>query len=200
MNINIGSYDKICDDWHNFRSRTAINKCIVDFAKRLKSNGHILDVGCGTGFPIAKFLSDSGFYVTGIDVSEKMIDKAKSLNLINAEFIKIDVLDFCADKKFDGVIAFDSLWHIELSRQPEIYKKIADMTNDGGYFLFTHGRYTGEITGHMFGEKFYYSALDAEKVNALLAKAGFETIYFIENYKEKSTGDRDLLIVAQKIL
>jgi 2-polyprenyl-3-methyl-5-hydroxy-6-metoxy-1,4-benzoquinol methylase len=33
----------------------------------------ILDVGCGGGIPIAKYLVEKGFRVTGIDSSEKMI-------------------------------------------------------------------------------------------------------------------------------
>ena len=156
-------------------------------------------MGCGTGQPIAQFLSNSGFNVTGIDVSEKMVQYAKNLNLPNCNFILCDVLDYCPEQMFDAVIAFDSLWHINHDNQKNIYTKIADLLNVGGYFMFTHGRTDGEITGEMFNESFYYSALDLDCVKNLLKENGFDIVECIEDYKEQTTGSRDLLVVARKV-
>lgn len=106
--IDIGkSYDLISDEWQKFRNSTKINKCIVDFCNDVTPNGKILDIGCGTGYPIAKYLVEQKFYVTGIDISQKMIDKAGNLHLKNATFIKKDILNFTSDALYDGVIAFD---------------------------------------------------------------------------------------------
>jgi 2-polyprenyl-3-methyl-5-hydroxy-6-metoxy-1,4-benzoquinol methylase len=53
---------------------------ITDFLKSsLPANASILDVGCGNGV-ISRHLGRFGFKVTGIDVSEKAIEKAQSLN------------------------------------------------------------------------------------------------------------------------
>lgn len=38
---------------------------------------HILDFGCGSGVPIAKYFIDRGYKITGIDGSEKLINLAK---------------------------------------------------------------------------------------------------------------------------
>ncbi|HAT9115196.1 TPA: methyltransferase domain-containing protein, partial [Legionella pneumophila subsp. pneumophila] len=38
---------------------------------KLPSKGKILDVGCGTGEPMAQFLIKQGYEVTGIDASHK---------------------------------------------------------------------------------------------------------------------------------
>ena len=194
------AYDQICFKWCSYREKMPINKCIIDFAKQLKEGSSILDVGCGSGVPISAYLANNGFKVTGIDISSNMIKKAKSLNLPNSTFIVDDVLTYNPHKSFDAIIAFDSLWHIKYSEQSKIYSKIASLLNKDGLFIFTHGKSDGEIMGTMFGESFYYSALSTETVKKLLEENGFIILSLIENYKEKSTGERDLLVIAKKII
>lgn len=192
------AYDNIADKWAEFRAGCTINKCIAEFVKLLPLHSEILDVGCGTGYPIAAYLTEKGHRVTGIDVSREMLRKARALNLVNARFINVDFTDYVADIAFDAVIAFDSLWYIAYSRQESIYPKLASLIKSGGYLLFTHGNREGEITGEMYGETFYYSALDASRVRDLLANNGFEILTFTENYSEPTTDTRDLLVTARK--
>lgn len=192
------AYDAIADEWHKFRKDCAINKCVADFEKLLPRNSEILDVGCGTGYPIAAYLTEKGHRVTGIDVSAQMTKKARALNLPCARFINVDFTEYTADVSFDAAIAFDSLWHIAYSRQESIYPKLASLIKSGGYLLFTHGNREGEITGEMYGETFYYGALDASRVRELLAENGFEILTFMGNYSEPTTGTRDLLVTARK--
>ena len=192
------SYDSICDDWQKFRNSTEINKCIVDFCDLITPNGKILDIGCGTGYPIARYLVERDFSVTGIDISQKMIEKANELQLEKATFIKQDILDFSTDLRYDGVIAFDSIWHIAKEQHHNVYRKIASLMNCGAYFLFTHGSRNNETIGTMFNKQFYYSALDINELKPILSGVGLKIISLIENYKEVSTGQRDLLVIAQK--
>lgn len=192
------SYDRICKEWKEFRDKTSINKCIVDFAKKLKPKSRVLDIGCGSGYPICSYLSDLGFQVTGIDISEEMIKQAQGLGLPNTTFLVEDILNFKSEKKYDAIIAFDSLWHVKHNKQAQIYQIISSLITPGGLLLFTHGKKDGEIIGTMWGESFYHSALDLEKVHELLKQNGFEILSSIEDYAEESTGDRELLIIAQK--
>ena len=198
MNVNRGSYNKICDRWSEYREKSRINTCIVEFVKHLKPGARVLDFGCGSGYPIATYLSDQGFVVTGIDISERMIEKARALNLKSADFLVEDILTFSSTEKYDAIIAFDSIWHVPQEQQKDIYKMVGDLINSGGYFLLTHGKTQGSVSGHMFGEEFYYSALDACRVRELLNENGFEIIIWEEDYKEETTGDRELLVVTRK--
>lgn len=197
-NRNQDAYNKICEQWSAYRDRSRINTCIVDFVKNLKPGAKVLDVGCGSGYPIASYLVEQGFFVTGIDISEKMIEKARNLNLESAEFLVEDFLTFSSAEKYDAIIAFDSIWHIPQEQQRDIYRIASDLIVDGGYFLFTHGKKEGSVSGRMFGEEFYYSALDADRVRELLNENGFEILCWEEDYKEETTGDRELLVVARK--
>lgn len=196
---NEKAYDAISDMWHNFRSTTAINQCIVDFAKLLAPCGNILDIGCGTGYPIAEYFSSHKFCVTGIDISSKMIEYANGLHLKSAKFLRRDILDFSTDTRFDGVVAFDSLWHIDKEKQAEAYRKIASLMKSRAYLIFTHGNRSDETVGTMFEQKFYYGALNTAEILSVFKEVGLKALSCIENYKEKTTGERDLLVVAQKI-
>ncbi|HMM01067.1 MAG TPA: class I SAM-dependent methyltransferase [Bacilli bacterium] len=197
-NINIESYNAIVDDWASIRNSKEVNQCIKDFCKLLPSKASVLDVGCGTGKPIDVYLSDSKFKVVGIDISNKMIDFAKELNLENTIFINTDFLDYKNDDKFDAIIAFDSIWHIDLDDQLSIYKKFASLLVDDGYLLFTHGIRHETILGKMFSHSFSYSALAKDELKKALMDNNFSIISWYENYEEKTTGTRDLLVIAQK--
>lgn len=199
MDKNRISYNAICEAWSEYRNKSKINQCIVEFTRYLKPNSLVLDVGCGSGYPIASYLVDCGFEVIGIDVSEKMIERSNALQLVNSKFLVSDILDFKSEKEFDAIIAFDSLWHIPLSKQSGIYGVISSLLNVGGYLLFTHGKHEGTVVGEMFNEEFIYSALDKEKVRGLLEENGFEIVSWMEDYEEETTGDRELLVIAKKI-
>lgn len=192
------SYNNICDQWSDFRKSTVINKCIVDFANNLKPHARVLDIGCGSGYPVSSYLSEHGFQVTGIDISERMINKAKLLRLTHAAFFVEDILHFKSEQTFDAIIAFDSLWHIKHDRQESLYHILSSLLTPGGLLLFTHGKRNGEIISAMWGEDFYHSALDVETVHELLKQNGFTLVSSIEDYAEETTGDRELLIIARK--
>lgn len=192
------SYDLISGEWQKFRNAAAINKCIVDFAELLPPNGRVLDIGCGTGYPIAQYLSLKNFSVTGIDISRNMIKAAKSLRLPNARFLQADISDFSTDEKYDGVIAFDSIWHISRDEQPACYRKISALMKRGAYFIFTHGNTDGELVDTMFNQKFYYGSLSLNELKAILSETGLKIISSVEHYKEETTGERDLLVITKK--
>ncbi len=199
ITMNRDSYNKIADEWDEYRSKSPMNQVIKDFVLLLKTKGKVLDIGCGTGYPISSYLSHQGFVVTGFDISENMIAKAIALQLPKAEFIVSDFFDFKTKEKFDGVIAFDSLFHLPKERQTEVYGIISSWMNIGGYLLFTHGKNEGEVYGNMYDESFYYSALDLDYIKELLVISGFEIVSCLEDYYEETTGSRDLIITAKKV-
>jgi 2-polyprenyl-3-methyl-5-hydroxy-6-metoxy-1,4-benzoquinol methylase len=199
MDINKYSYDLIADEWASQRNKRPVDSCIVGFASLLKKGGTILDVGCGTGCPIDTFLTERGFKVTGIDISEKMIEKAKALNLKSASFAVEDIMDFQSQQKFDGIIAFDSIWHLPLVKQEKVYALLSSLLKKGGFLLFTSGKERGEIEGEMFNHRFSYSCLGCQELKKALEKSGLSIRDFILDYKEKTSGSRDLLVVAEKV-
>ena len=43
----------------------------------IPEKSHILDIGCGSGIPIADYLIEKSFQVTGIDGSQELLNIAK---------------------------------------------------------------------------------------------------------------------------
>lgn len=201
-NINVKkSYNSISEQWKSFRNSTPINKCIVDFSKYIEQKGTILDVGCGTGYPVASYLDSRGFHVTGIDISEKMIDYANQLKLDNSNFLMADILEYRPETTYNAVIAMDSLWHIPLDKQIEVYSIISSLLTTDGYFLFTHGKGREKVItkNKMYGEDMYFSSLEIIELQKALLKNNLKIIHSIEDYDEETTGQRELIVVAQKV-
>ena len=195
---NIRSYNAIAEKWEQDRRERGFDPCIEAAAEMIPPSGSILDIGCGTGYPIDVYLSEKGFSVTGIDPSEEMIRIASRQGLKKAEFRQCGLFEYEAAAPFDAVIAFDSLFHIPPDRQEDIYPKIAGMLKTGGLFLFTHGRVTGSVTGTMFGESFSYHALDEDRLLKCLSENSLTPIWLFKDYEAPVTGKRDLLVLARK--
>lgn len=79
----------------------------------LPVNANILDVGCGNGI-ISRHLGQFGFNITGIDISEKTIDKARSVNTLNnVRFIKKRAEELTAEgEQYDAIICSEVLEHL----------------------------------------------------------------------------------------
>jgi len=72
----------------------------------------ILDVGCGPGNHAAYLYSlNQGYKITGIDLSDKMIELAKK-NAPGCHFIKGDIRNLDSNKKYDAVIASFCIVHL----------------------------------------------------------------------------------------
>lgn len=105
-------WDKKSSNWSSKSKEMWENgsrKDIVPFFAQFVPEGNsVCDLGCGDGFGSLK-LSNAGYKVTGIDVSEEMIARAKSVNNSD-QFIKGDILNLpFPDDSFDAVIAINSL-------------------------------------------------------------------------------------------
>lgn len=84
----------------------------VDFIIGLIKRHHpeaktILNLGCGTG-EHDLFLTQAGYSVTGVDLSQEMLAIAKNKNS-NCHYLLGDAREFFIDKKFDVVV---SLFHV----------------------------------------------------------------------------------------
>lgn len=88
---------------------------IIDVLKqKLPSQAEVLDVGCGNGV-ISRGLGEVGFRVKGIDISEKTIEKAKSLNKFpNVIFEVCSAEQLVANnQRYHAIICSEVLEHLE---------------------------------------------------------------------------------------
>ncbi len=139
----------------------------------------ILDVGCGTGI-LASELYKKNFEVSGIDISEDMINIAKEkTNGIN--FKVADMESFKFDKKFDIIIcAFDAINYLICdTKMDNTLRNIFSHLKDNGLFIFDvntpflyEKRHFG-IIDRSFDEIKYKQILEYDKENRI-AKTIFD--------------------------
>ena len=106
-----------------------------DVENEIKSNnyntGEFLDLGTGPGTQALQ-LSKYNFRVTGTDISQSAIDKAKKLsNDIN--FLVDDVLNSkLSDKTFDFILDRGIFHNFDISQRPQYLKQIKRILNENG--------------------------------------------------------------------
>jgi ubiquinone/menaquinone biosynthesis C-methylase UbiE len=120
----------------------------------LPRESRVLDLGCGSGIPVARTLAAAGHRVTGVDISEVQISRAREA-VPEAEFIQADAtrLSF-PPETFDAVVSFFALIHIPLDEQLPLLQRMATWLRPGGRFVGTTGRdaWTGSEDKWLGGE------------------------------------------------
>ncbi|MFD1673932.1 class I SAM-dependent methyltransferase [Alicyclobacillus fodiniaquatilis] len=176
------NYDKIADFYEQGRSKTIglnyVDKFLSLIPRHLNhlKPPSVLDIGCGTGIPLTRYLVSSGASVTGLDISAKMLEKARQM-LPEVTFITSDITSCMINGNFDGVLAWDALFHIPLEKQIDTLKKVIRSLRPSGVALFTTGGHRGELVSEMFGQKFYYSSLSKRQYEDILAEENCQVLF-----------------------
>jgi 2-polyprenyl-3-methyl-5-hydroxy-6-metoxy-1,4-benzoquinol methylase len=148
---------------------------LTDLMRRLPAKAGVLDLGCGCGMPVAKTLADGGHRVTGVDVSEVQVDRARRL-VPQATFLRADATEvgFPAGS-FDAVICLYALIHMPIEAQPRLLRRIAGWLRPGGILLATAGakQWTGTQDGWLGGSApMWWSHADAATYRRWITRAG----------------------------
>lgn len=85
-------------------------KFIATAAQKLPAQSKVLDVGCGTGKPVANILASMGHDVYGIDISQEMVNIASSQ--VKGTFEKVDMRNYKPAFLMDGIFVVLSLFQI----------------------------------------------------------------------------------------
>ena len=166
-------YDAIADEWYaldrGFRAQVYVDSLLA----RLEPGARVLDLGCGTGVPITRYVAQRGFCVTGMDSSKRMIAHARAA-VREATFIHADMLDFTVPDVVSAVIAWDSIFHVDRRRHDAIFARIRGVLADGGWLLMSAaGSSEAGFHSEMFGHSFFYSGYAPAETVAMLEGAGF---------------------------
>ncbi|MEN2418106.1 class I SAM-dependent methyltransferase [Streptomyces rimosus] len=118
---------------------------IAELLGRLPGGADVLDLGCGCGVPVARALSGAGHAVTGVDLSEVQVERARGL-VPRGSFLRADALEIgFAAASFDAVVCLYVLIHLPLTEQPVLLSRIAGWLRPAGTLLVVagHGAWTG---------------------------------------------------------
>lgn len=164
-------YREGADDWIARRRALAQEErpWIDRFIATLPPGGTVLDVGCGSGVPIAERLIAEGFRVTGVDASSGLLDHARA-RLPQGEWIEADMRTLDLGRRFDGVLAWSSLFHLSHADQRLTLSRLTGST--GEVLMFNAGGACETRLGEWRGEPLHHASLDPAEYADRLRQAG----------------------------
>ncbi len=177
----IGLYTEHGADFDKERGRSLAEKPWLDrFASLLPGGGSILDIGCGSGEPIAGYFIANGYDVTGIDASLPLIELCRNRFPENLWAVA-DMRELALGRRFDGLIAWHSFFHLKPEDQRLMFGIFRQHANDGAALMFTAGPGQGEAIGTFQGKPLYHASLARDDYESLLAAHGFRLLDHIVN-------------------
>lgn len=174
-------YNKIGEDYNNRRiAKKELNyQYFENLFYLFPIKGKLLDIGCGGAVPATSFFFEKGFDIVGIDISEKMIDLAKT-NIPQGNFIVGDISEMSFEKEsFDVIISTYAFIHIPFVEQKPLIAKIYDWLKTGGkvFLNLNEEKYKQHKNEDWHGTEMYWSSLGKEEYCKLFNKIGFKMIW-----------------------
>lgn len=169
-------YKRHAARWAARRSTVLIERRWLDqFLDLLGPAPSVLDLGCGTGDPIARYLFERGAQVTGIDAAPDLLQRAQR-QFPQGTWRQVDMRGLDLKIRFDGLLAWHSLFHLTPDAQRSMFAIFADHAAPGAALMFTTGPRAGEAMGDLEGDALYHASLDPDEYRAVLAAHGFELV------------------------
>lgn len=175
IDIVRSGYDRAAERYAASRDQFQNVADLERFIELLPSPATVLDVGCGSGVPVARYLVERGYDVIGIDVAPKQVDLAKEL-VPGGSFEVRNMLELKAGEyRVDGLVSFYAVFHTPRDRHAELLRRFASFVHPGGALLITMGAQEWEGTEtDWHGVEMFWSHFGAETNQRLVGEAGFE--------------------------
>lgn len=177
--MNREAYDAVCAAWDGSRIRlSAEEQRVLDLMRHQAAAGQrVLDLGCGTGRPVAEYLAARGLSITGVDQSPRMLELAQR-RLPGEVWVEASLEDYVPAHGYATAVAWDSLFHVPRAHHAAIFRRVRHALAEGGRFALTvGGSEHPAFNDTMFGQTFFYDSHAPAEAQALLREAGFAVVH-----------------------
>ncbi len=172
----IGLYQRRGREWAGDRGTQLFEKAWLDrFLALQPTNPAILDLGCGSGEPIGRYIFGQGCSLTGVDSSPELIAMCRK-SLPSQNWHISDMRTFTIEFSFNGILAWDSFFHLNQTDQRQMFATFRKHAAPRAALMFTSGTSHGEAIGSFRGEPLYHASLDPAEYRALLDASGFAVV------------------------
>lgn len=146
-------------------------KHVQAWARTLPGGATVIDIGCGSGLPIAEVLLSEGLQVFGIDAAPSFVEAFRH-NLAGIPVACEAVQDSTFfNRPFDAALAWGLVFLLSPEDQGRLIRRFADILVPEGRLLFTAPAIPCQWNDAMTGEK--STSLGCAEYCRLLSEAGF---------------------------
>jgi SAM-dependent methyltransferase len=193
----ISIYRRHAHAWTEARGKRLVERNWVDrFLEMLPRSAHLLDIGCGSGEPIARYLIERGCRVTGVDSSPEMIGMFAA-NFPEQVAIVADMRELQLGTDYDGLLAWDSFFHLNHDDQRAMFPFFAQHARPSAPFMFTTGPAHGEAIGRLEGDPLYHASLAPSEYLHLLELHGFDLVAHVP--EDPACGGRTVWLAQRRL-
>ena len=109
----------------------------VNYTKKRVHGTSVLELACGSG-EITLALTQAGYHLTALDLSQEMIDRAKMKEAKNeVDFKQGNMLELDAYAMYDGIVCYcDSINYLNSTDLITFFREVYAHLNEKGSFLF----------------------------------------------------------------
>ncbi|MCV2880813.1 class I SAM-dependent methyltransferase [Actibacterium sp. XHP0104] len=174
----LSTYSRVAQGFARSRDKSLFERRWLDRMLAHAPGRKVLDLGCGTGKPIATYLADRRADITGVDGAAEMIEMFQA-NLPHANAVHADMRGLDLGEQFDAILAWNSFFHLSAEDQRAMFAVFAAHAAPKAVLMFTSGQAAGEAIGEVEGEPVYHASLAPREYRKLLAEHGFEVVKFV---------------------
>ncbi len=172
-----GLYERHARTFDQLRSKDLMERAWLDrFCAEIPAGASVLDLGCGSGEPMARHLIAGGYAVTGVDAAPAMVALCRA-RFPESRWIEGDMRQLALPETFGGILAWHSFFHLPHGDQRVMFAVFERHATSGAALMFTSGPEHGEAMGEFEGEALYHASLAPEEYRALLAAHGFRVVH-----------------------
>jgi SAM-dependent methyltransferase len=163
-------WNDVADEFVAVRSRIGADT-VRDWSRSLGRGASILDIGCGSGFPVTVTLVEEGFSVSAVDASPKLLAAFRNrFPYIEAVCEPAETSSFFG-RTFDGAVAIGLIFLLPAASQSRLIENVAVALKPGAKFLFSAPREACAWADLLTGRNSV--SLGLEAYTDILESAGF---------------------------
>ena len=137
------------------------------FTDLAEPGARLLDIGCGSGYPITPDLLAAGHTVTGVDGAPSLIALCRQ-RFPDQDWQVADMRRLDLGRRFGGALAWHCLFHLSPDDQAQMFPVFSRHLAPGAPLMFTSGTERGETIGQWRGEPLYHASLSLQDYEDLL--------------------------------
>jgi len=186
--MNKTSYNAIADTFRQARVslRDDERRYLEVLLEKLEPGATLLDLGCGTGTPVAAAILAQGHRVLGVDQAAAMLAHARR-EFPTQRWIEARLETYACAEPYQGALLWDSLFHLERHWHAVVLGRVIAGLPRGGRLMLTSGGSANEaFVDRMFDQPFFYDSHPPEALRALLLEQG--TRVLVEEFMDLPDG------------